>query len=107
MPEKMKLHHIDGSTADIDAIDARRVLRDHPSEWARTPFPEDVQKQAQADAKAKRLKILALKTSGRPQHEIDAALAEIEELHQLEKEEADKAARAGKPRKAAAEEKKS
>ena len=96
MPEKMKLHHIDGSTADIDAIDARRVLREHPSEWATSAFPADVQKKAQEAAKEKRLAILKIKTSGRPQHEIEAALEEIEELHQLQKEEADKAARSGK-----------
>ncbi|MBN9155812.1 hypothetical protein [Microbacterium sp.] len=98
MPQKIKLHHIDGSTAEIDAIDARRVLRDHPSEWAETAFPADVQKKAQDAAKQKRVEILKIKTSGRPQHEIEAALADMEELHQLQKEEADKAARAGKPK---------
>lgn len=106
MPEKMKLHHIDGSTADIDAIDARRTLRDHPSEWSTSPFPADVQEKAREAAKEKRLTILKIKTSGKPQHEIDAALAEIDELQRMEKEEADKAARAGKT-KAAADGKKS
>lgn len=96
MPEKMKLHHIDGSTAEIDAIDARRTLRDHPSEWATSAFPADVQKKAQEAAKEKRVAILKIKTSGKPQHEIDQALAGLEELQQLEKAEADKAARAGK-----------
>ena len=65
MPEKMKLHHIEGSTAEIDAIDARRTLRDHPSEWATSPFPAEVQKKAQEAAKEKRVAILKIKTSDR------------------------------------------
>jgi|GEM_PF-2996544 len=96
MPEKMKLHHIDGSTADIDAIDARRTLRDHPSEWSTTPFPDEVQKKAQEAAKEKRRAILQLKASGKPQHEVDALIAELDEFQQMEKAEADKAARASK-----------
>jgi hypothetical protein len=106
MPEKMKLHHIDGSTADIDAIDARRTLRDHPSEWSTSPFPAEVQEKAREAAKERRLTVLKIKTSGKPQHEIEAALAELDELHQMAKEDADKAARAGKPRAAKADDKK-
>lgn len=96
MPEKMKLHHIDGSTVEQDAIDARRTLRDHPSEWAITPFPADVQEKAKKAANERRVAVLKLKTSGRPQHEIEQELAELEELQRLEKEEADKVARGGR-----------
>lgn len=45
MPEKVTLHYKDGSTTEMDAVDARRTLRDHPSEWSAAPFPEDIQRR--------------------------------------------------------------
>ncbi|MDI7862534.1 hypothetical protein MRS76_11235 [Rhizobiaceae bacterium n13] len=96
MPEKMTLHFHDGSTADIDAIDARRVLREHPSEWSTSPFPADVQEKAKKAINERRSAILKIRTSGRPQHEIEQAIAELDELHRLEKEDADKVARSGR-----------
>jgi hypothetical protein len=51
MPDKMTLHYKTGSTAEMDSVDARRALVDHPSEWSAAPFPEEYVKAAKAEAK--------------------------------------------------------
>lgn len=73
MPEKMTLHFKDGSTTSMDAIDARHVLRQHPSEWATAPFPEDVQKEAQEDAAALRDLLANMRADGKNEHEVEKA----------------------------------
>lgn len=57
MPETVKLHRNDGTTAEMESVDARRALLEHPSEWSASPFPENVVnankgKNASADAEA-------------------------------------------------------
>lgn len=73
MPEKMKLHYKDGSTADLDAVDGRRVLREHADEWSASPFPADVQKAAQEDAEALRLHLARLRADGKIEIEVEKA----------------------------------
>lgn len=73
MPEKMKLHYKDGSTADLDAVDGRRVLREHADEWSTSPFPADVQKAAQEDADALRLHLARLRADGKTELEVEKA----------------------------------
>lgn len=73
MPDKMKLHFKDGSTTDMDAIDARRVLRDHPTEWSTSAFPADVQKAAQEDAEALRMHLAQLRHDGKNEMEVEKA----------------------------------
>jgi len=73
MPEKMNLHFKDGSTTEMDAIDARRVLRDHPTEWATTAFSADVQKAAQEDAEALRMHLAQLRHEGKNEAEVEKA----------------------------------
>lgn len=50
MPEKVTLHRNDGSTAEMEAVDARRALLEHPSEWSSSPFPANVVKASKANA---------------------------------------------------------
>lgn len=57
MPETVKLHRNDGTTAEMESVDARRALLEHPSEWSASPFPDSVVKAAKdktvdADAQA-------------------------------------------------------
>lgn len=57
MPETVKLHRNDGTTAEMESVDARRALQEHPSEWSASPFPDSVVKAAKdktvdADAQA-------------------------------------------------------
>lgn len=73
MPDKMKLHFKDGSTTEMDAIDARRVLRDHPTEWSASAFPADVQKAAQEDAEALRMHLAQLRHEGKNEMEVEKA----------------------------------
>jgi len=73
MPEKMNLHFKDGSTTEMDAIDARRVLRDHPTEWSASAFPADVQKAAQEDAEALRMHLAQLRHEGKSEFEVEKA----------------------------------
>jgi hypothetical protein len=73
MPEKMTLHYKDGSTTSMDAIDARRVLREHASEWATSAFPSDVQKATQEDAEALRLHLARLRADGKTEVEVEKA----------------------------------
>lgn len=73
MPEKMTLHFKDGSTTTMDAIDARHVLRQHSTEWATSPFPEDVQKEAQAEAAALRDLLANMRADGKNEHEVEKA----------------------------------
>lgn len=73
MPEKMNLHFKDGSTTEMDAIDARRVLRDHPKEWSTSAFPADVQKAAQEDAEALRMHLAQLRHDGKSEFEVEKA----------------------------------
>lgn len=73
MPEKMTLHFKDGTTTSMDAIDARHVLREHSSEWATAPFPEDVQKEALADAAALRDLLANMRADGKNEHEVEKA----------------------------------
>jgi hypothetical protein len=107
MPEKIKLHYKDGTTAELDAVDARRALRDHPSEWSSEPFPADVRKaeaektaQAAAEEEARRA------AAARKAQEEAAAKAREEQAkadaeamtiaaQQEEKRKADEAARNG------------
>lgn len=105
MPERMTLYYKDGSTSDMDSVDARRALRDHPSEWSASPFPKDyVETQSkkvqdeQASAEAKRradeaeAQRIADERAARERAEQDAESARIQQ-QQEEKRKADEAAR--------------
>lgn len=73
MPEKMNLHFKDGSTTEMDAVDARRVLRDHSAEWSTSAFPADLQKAAQEDAEALRMHLAQLRHEGKNDAEVEKA----------------------------------
>jgi hypothetical protein len=73
MPEKMTLHFKDGSTTSMDAIDARHVLRQHSTEWSTSPFPEEVQKEALAEAAALRDLLANMRADGKNEHEVEKA----------------------------------
>lgn len=73
MPEKQTLHFKDGSTVSMDAIDARHVLRQHSAEWATSPFPVEVQKEAQEDAEALRDLLANMRADGKNEHEVEKA----------------------------------
>lgn len=73
MPEKMTLHFKDGSSTAMDAIDARRVLREHGGEWSTTPFPADVRKAAQEEAEGLRLHLSKLRAERKSEAEIEDA----------------------------------
>lgn len=109
MPDKVTLHYKDGTTAELDSVDARRALRDHPSEWSTTPFPEDV-RNSEADktrqaaeedaarraAAAKQAQEEANEKARLEQAKIDAEAARVAE-QQEKKRIADEAARNGTP----------
>lgn len=46
---QVELHRINGETAWLDTIDARKTVRDHPEEWGYQPFSADQQKAARRD----------------------------------------------------------
>lgn len=105
MPEKVTLHYKDGTTADMDSIDARRALRDHPSEWSAAPFPKDYVKEqskkvdaenaeteAKREAEAAEVKRLADEKAAKEQAEQDIQAKRVAE-QQEEKRKADEAAR--------------
>lgn len=107
MPETVTLYYKDGTKSEMDSIDARRVLHDHPSEWSAAPFPADyVKEQAekvraeQADKDAQRAlaeekaRKEADEKAVKEQAERDAEASRIAE-QQEEKRKADEAARAG------------
>ena len=77
MPEKTTLYYKDNTTAEMDSVDARRALRDHPSEWSGAPFPEDYAKAEAEKVKADR-------------DQTDAQRAALEE--EMRRKAADKAA---------------
>lgn len=57
MPDQVKIYHKDGTSAEMDSVDARRALQEHPSEWSTTPPAKDTAKKeekaaAAADAQA-------------------------------------------------------
>lgn len=107
MPDKVTLHYKDGTTAELDTIDARRTLRDHPSEWSTEPFPADVRKaeaekteqaraaeEAKRAAAAKKAQDEADEKARDEQAKADAEAARIKQ-QQEEKAKADEAARNG------------
>lgn len=115
MPDKVKLHYKDGTTAEMDSVDARRALRDHPSEWSSEPFPSDVRKseaekarQAAAEEDARRA-AAAKKAQAEAEEKArdDLAKQDAEAIRiadqQEEKRKADEAARAGQGANAPAE----
>lgn len=60
MPETVKIYRNDGTSAELESVDARRAVLEHPSEWSASPFSDDiiqatkaksVDPQAQAEAK--------------------------------------------------------
>lgn len=85
MPEKMTLHFKDGSTTSMDAIDARRVLREHSSEWQTSPFPEDVQKASKAEADDLALYLAKLRAEGKTELEVERARHAFPELYKAHK----------------------
>ena len=106
MPERMTLYYKDGTTADMDSVDARRALRDHPSEWSASPFPagyvkteskkvQDEQAQAEAKRRADEAEAqrIAEEKAARERAEQEAESAKIQQ-QQEEKRKADEAARA-------------
>ena len=107
MPAMMTLHFKDGTTAEMDSIDARRVLRDHPSEWSAAPFPADyvktqaekvraeqAEKDAQRKAAEEKARQEADEKATREQAERDLEALRIAEEQEV-KRKADEAARAG------------
>ncbi len=64
MPDKVTIHRVNGETAEMYAIDARQAVRDHPSEWSYTPFSDERQKAAQADASIIPRPVVPSETSG-------------------------------------------
>ncbi|NHT75930.1 hypothetical protein G8E10_09590 [Rhizobiaceae bacterium CRRU44] len=52
MPDKMTLHYKTGATAEMDSVDARRALVEHPSEWSASPFPPEYVEAAKAKTDA-------------------------------------------------------
>lgn len=97
MPEKMTLHYKDGSTVVQDAVDARRTLIDHPSEYSAKPFPEEIQEAAKEEEAEIKDALVKIRLSGEAPHRIDAALAAFNEMQQARKKQADAAVRSGKP----------
>lgn len=100
MPEKMTLHFKDGSKTSMDAVDARRVLREHGGEWSTKPFPADVQKAAQDEADGLRLHLSKLRAERKSEAEIeDARIAwpDTWKAMQTAKAEAAKPQAAAKP----------
>lgn len=85
MPEKMTLHFKDGSTTSMDAIDARRVLREHSSEWQTSPFPEDVQKASKAEADDLALYLAKLRAEGKTELEVERARHAFPEIYKAHK----------------------
>ncbi|WP_180226946.1 hypothetical protein [Rhizobium rhizogenes] len=56
MPEKMKIYHKDGSSAEVDAVDGNRYIADFKDEWSAKPWSKtdaDAAAKAKADADAK------------------------------------------------------
>lgn len=49
MPTKVQVHRVNGEIYNMDGIDARDAVRNHPEEYSFTPFPADVQKAARKD----------------------------------------------------------
>jgi len=40
MPAKSTIYNIDGSTAEVYAVDARQAVTRHPEQWSFTRFPK-------------------------------------------------------------------
>jgi len=107
MPDKVTLHYKDGTTAELDTVDARRTLRDHPSEWSTEPFPKEI-REAEAEkaekaraaedarraAAAKKVQDEADEKARQEQAEADAEAARIA-AQQEAKAKADEEARNG------------
>lgn len=46
MLDQVKLYRVTGDEAEMDAIDARRAVKEHPSEWSYQPWTKDQQQDA-------------------------------------------------------------
>jgi hypothetical protein len=48
MPETVKIYRNDGTSAELDSVDARRAVLEHPSEWSASPFSDDIVRATKA-----------------------------------------------------------
>ncbi len=46
MLDKVKLYRVTGDKAEMDSVDARRAVKEHPNEWSYQPWTKDQQQDA-------------------------------------------------------------